>query len=124
MTAEVFPFFSPMPEPLPLYETLETRLLEEFPDMRIRVTKTQISFSNRYGFACASLPLRRRKGWPAVCLILSFGLPFRLDSPRIAMAAEPYPNRWTHHVCLQDAGEIDGELLGWIREAYAFSARK
>jgi hypothetical protein len=88
------------------------------------VQKTQISFSCRYNFAFASLPIRRRKGWPKHCVIVSFGLFDRLASPRIAVAVEPYPNRWTHHVIISDERELDAELMGWIAEAHAFSQSK
>jgi len=47
-----------------------------------------------------------------------------VDSPRIAAKTEPYPNRWTHHVVIWDASEIDAELLGWLAEARAFSDAK
>ncbi|MFR6217731.1 MAG: DUF5655 domain-containing protein [Enterocloster bolteae] len=39
-------------------------------------------------------------------------------------ATEPYPNRWTHHVIVQSADEIDDKLMGWIREAYEFALVK
>ena len=35
---------------------------------------------------------------------------------------EPYPNRWTHHVMIGSAEEIDQELLGWLWEAAQFAA--
>lgn len=63
-------------------------------------------------------------GCPEVFLILSFGLRYRLDSPRVAAAAEPYPNRWTHHVIVSDRGQIDDELMGWLREAHDFALIK
>ncbi|MDE6880134.1 MAG: hypothetical protein K2P20_02115, partial [Oscillospiraceae bacterium] len=39
-------------------------------------------------------------------------------------AVEPYPNRWTHHVLVASAEEINGELMGWVKEAAAFSRGK
>ena len=44
--------------------------------------------------------------------------------PRIWQAVEPYPNRWTHHVLVSDESQLDGELLGWVKEAAAFAAVK
>lgn len=55
---------------------------------------------------------------------MSFGLPYQKVSPRIAQSVEAYPNRWTHHVIVERAEEIDAELLGWIGEAYQFSIVK
>ena len=51
-------FFEKAPLALPLYAAFEAALLARFPDTEIRVQKTQISFSQRHGFACVSLPRR------------------------------------------------------------------
>lgn len=115
-------FFDPMPRALPLYEGLSGKLLTAFPNVSVKVQKTQITFREKYGFAFVSL--RRMKGCPEVFLILSFGLSHRLSSSRVAVAVEPYPNRWTHHVIISDKSQIDGELMGWLREAHDFALTK
>lgn len=117
-------FFDKMPAILPVYARLREQLAAAYPDLGIRVGKSQISFRNRYGFAAASLPWRRVKGWPAEYLLVTFGLARRLDDPRIAQAVEPYPNRWTHHVLVQTPEEVDETLLRWIDEAYWFAQSK
>ena len=117
-------FFDKMPAMLPVYARLREQLEAAYPDLGIRVGKSQISFRNRYGFAAASLPWRRVKGWLAEYLLVSFGLSRRLDDPRIAQAVEPYPNRWTHHVLVQTPEEVDETLLRWIDEAYWFAQSK
>lgn len=117
-------FFDKMPAILPVYARLREQLAAAYPDLGIRVGKSQISFRNRYGFAAASLPWRRVKGWPAEYLLVTFGLAQRLDDPRIAQAVEPYPNRWTHHVLVQTPEEVDETLLRWIDEAYWFAQSK
>lgn len=106
-----------------LYEILEARMEEAFPDATVKVQKSQISFYARHLFA-ASLPVRRKKGWPAHCLLVTFGLSHRVDHPRIAVAVEPYPNRWTHHVVVSEPEEIDGQLMDWLREAHDFALIK
>ena len=55
---------------------------------------------------------------------MTFGLSYRLASPRIWQAVEPYPNRWTHHMLVSDETQLDDELMGWIKEAAAFAAAK
>ena len=62
-----------------------------------------------------SIPVRRKKGWPEHCLLISFGLGRQVADPRIAVAAEPYPGRWTHHVVLSRPEELDETLLAWLR---------
>ena len=86
--------------------------------------KSQISFYGRHLFAAASLPVRRKKSWPEHCIVVTIGLSHRLDSPRVAVATEPYPGRWTHHILLSDETQIDGELLGWLRESWEFAESK
>jgi len=125
MNADILFFFNDHMDALPLYERLEGLILEQIPDVKIKVSKTQISFSNKRGFAFVSFnPCRRAKERPEVWMTITFGLSYRKDSPRIDAATEPYPNRWTHHVMVSSEEEIDGELMGWIREAAEFSASK
>lgn len=118
-------FFARDPLMLPACRVLEGRILAEISaDVLIRVQKTQVTFSDRRVFGCASIPIRRRRGWPRHCLMVTFGLAHRLDAPRVAVATEPYPDRWTHHVLVEHADEIDDELMAWLREAHAFSLSK
>ena len=113
------------PEALPLYEALEGRILVEVDGVRIKVQKSQITFYNRRLFACASFARVRRKAeLPPCWLVVTVGLARRLDSPRVAVATEPYPGRWTHHIVISDPAEVDDELMGWVREAAAFAAAK
>ena len=122
--ADVLAYFSGKPEELALYETVYAQLCRAFPEASVKVQKSQISFYGRHLFAAASLPLRRKKDWPRQCLLVSFGLGFRLDSPRIALSTEPYPRRWTHHVVVARPEEIDEELLGWLEAAWRFAEEK
>lgn len=124
MTPELLQFFAPMPAALPLYQAVEGRILNELEHVNIQVKKTQITFKNRYGFAYVSLPARKLKGRPETCIIVTFGLPYRLEDARIFVATEPYPNRWTHHVIMERAEEMDDQLMGWIRDSYGFSMVK
>ena len=125
MNADILFFFNDHMDAFPLYERLEELILEQIPDVKIKVSKTQISFSNKRGFAFASFnPCRKAKERPDIWMTVTFGLSYRKESPRIDVATEPYPNRWTHHVMVSNVAEIDGELMGWIREAAEFSASK
>ena len=125
MTSEELLFFNEMPDALPIYEAFRNRVTEEIPDVRIDVKKTQISFSNKRMFACVSfIKARRAKDRPSPYLVVTFGLVHQAQSPRIDVATEAYPNRWTHHVTVGTPEEIDDELMAWVREAAAFSAGK
>lgn len=125
MNQDILYFFDIHPGALPLYELFEQRLLSEIENVNIKVQKTQISFSNKYNFAFVSfLPVRKAKERPKDYIVITFGLGYRAESPRIDVASEPYPNRWTHHVVISNPEEIDEELMGWVKEAAAFSASK
>ncbi len=118
-------FFNEKPQALPLYEAFEGRLLSELEGVNIRVQKTQITLSNRRVFGAVSfLPARRAKDRPDPYITITLGLNRREGSPRVDQASEPYPGRWTHHLVIGSAEEIDGELMAWVREAYDFAAAK
>ena len=113
------------PDALPLYEALEGRILEEIPGVRIKVQKSQITFYNKHLFACVSYARVRKKAQLPPCyMVVTVGLARKVESPRIAVATEPYPGRWTHHIVVSSLEEIDDELMGWVKEAAAFAAAK
>lgn len=125
MSPEILFFFDKHLPALPLYKAFEAAVLEAVPEAAIKVQKTQITFSNRHGFAFVSfLPARRAKDRPEHYITVTLGLNRRLDSLRVDKVSEPYPGRWTHHLLLSSQEEVDGELLGWVREAAAFAAGK
>ena len=122
--ADLLFYFDGRPLELSLYETLFAALDAAFPQASVNVQKSQISFYGRHLFAASSLTVRRKKTWPEHCILVTFGLSHRVEDPRIAVAVEPYPNRWTHHVLVTRAEELDGELMGWLEEAYQFALIK
>lgn len=115
MTLETMLFFQKAPGLLPLYEAVESAILTRCPGTDILVQKSQIAFTVKRRFAFVSLRGQR--------LIVTFGLRERVMSPRVLQAVEPYPGRWTHHVWVRTAEEVDGELLGWIETAWLLAGR-
>ena len=125
MNQDLLCFFDGKPQELALYEAFEQEVLSWNQDVKIKVQKTQIAFSNRHNFAFVSfLPVRKAKERPEVYIVVTFGLGYCAESPRIDGAVEPYPGRFTHHVLVSGTGEVDDELMGWVKEAAAFSAGK
>lgn len=125
MNVDVLRFFDQNPAALSLYETFEKRVLEETGEIEIKVQKMQISFYHKHMFACVSFAkVRKAKERPETYIVVTFGLSHKVESPRIDVATEPYPGRWTHHVLIASEEEIDEELLGWVKEAEAFAVRK
>ena len=70
MDEQVLLFFDKVPDALPLYAELERRILAEYPDTRIKVQKTQISFYNRHLFACVSFAKVRKKQTALTAILL------------------------------------------------------
>lgn len=122
MTPEELLFFASKPAMLPVYQALRHQLLTAHPEVGIRVTKTQISFQNRYLFAVASF--QRVPGCPREHLLVTFGLGAPIHNPRIAVVTEVSPRRWTHHVVVTAPEELDEELMDWLEEAYQFALIK
>lgn len=114
-------FWDKHPQLYPLYESLRTTLREKYPDMRIKVSKTQISFYNKHMFAMASPPSRRKKDWPKEFMMVSFGLLGREESAIVAVSVEAYPGRWTHHVIVEKREDLSEELFELLDKAYTFS---
>ena len=118
-------FFHDHQDVLKLYLAFEDLLYNAFPNIGKRVQKTQITFSNRFVFACVSFAqVKRKSELPKGYMVITLGLPAPLDSDRVAVKTEPYPNRWTHHIVISKPEELDKELFSWIRDAYAFAEAK
>ena len=72
-------FFEVMPGALPLYEQLLELVRQTVGPFSIRVQKTQITWSNRYVFACISFAkVRPAKLRPQTYLVVTFGLDHRV----------------------------------------------
>ncbi len=118
-------FFDRHQDALELYQAFEDMIYGAFPNVSKRVQKTQITFSNRHVFACVSFARVKRKAeLPEGYMVVTLGLPAPLDSDRVAVRTEPYPDRWTHHIVISKPEELDQELFSWISDAYAFAEAK
>lgn len=83
----------------------------------VRVTRSQVAFRRRRGFAYVWLPGRWLRH-PPVHTVLSVALPERLDSPRVREAVPVTRTLWMHHVPIDAPGAVDGEVEAWLRRAY------
>lgn len=118
-------FFDGHQKALDTDRSFEELLYDTFPSVHKRVQKTQITFTNRHVFACVSFARVKRKAeLPDGYLVITLGLPAPLRSDRVAVKTEPYPGRWTHHIVISRPGELDEELVSWIRDAYTFADAK
>lgn len=82
----------------------------------VRVSRSQIAFRARTGFAYAWRPDRYVRS--DVPLVLSVALDRRLDSPRFTQVAHPAPTVWMHHLEVRTREQLDAEVAAWLRAAY------
>lgn len=75
MNPDVFMFFDQHQGILPLYEAFAGKLMARFPDTKMKMQKTQITFSNRHVYACISfLRVKKKTELPASYFVLTLGL--------------------------------------------------
>jgi Domain of unknown function (DUF5655) len=84
----------------------------------MRVTKSQVAFRNRLAFAWTWMPAQYVHGKVAP-LVLTIDLHRRDSSPRWKQVVEPRPGLFTHHLEIHSAEDVDDEVLGFLREAWA-----
>lgn len=122
---DIMMFFDQHQAVYPLYEHFQEKLLSQFPETKVKVQKSQISFSNRHLYACVSfLRVKKKAELPGNYFVLTLGLPMPLESNRVAAKTEPYPGRWTTHFVISDLSDMNEELFGWIESAYCFAQIK
>jgi Domain of unknown function (DUF5655) len=85
-------------------------------DVRVVVSKSQVAFRARRGFAYAWAPARYVHS--DVPLVLSLAMRDQLPSPRFKEVAHPSPSTWMHHLELRLVRDVDREVIGWLTRAY------
>jgi hypothetical protein len=108
-------FFQGSPRGLAVYEAVVDAVASIGP-AEIRVSKSQIAFRRRKGFAYVWRPDRYLK--TDVPAVLSFGYPRQLHSRRFKEVVQAAPKVWMHHLELRDRAEVDAEVRGWLAAAY------
>ncbi|QSR31082.1 hypothetical protein CFI00_11350 [Nocardioides sp. S5] len=82
----------------------------------VRVSRSQVAFRRRTGFAYLWRPGQYvASDVPAV---LSIALPREVASPRWKEVVHPSARAWMHHLELRTPCEVDAEVRDWLGEAY------
>lgn len=118
--ADVEAFFEGHPDALAVYRSVRS-MAEAIGSIDVRVTRSQVAFRRRRGFAYLWLPGR----WlakPAAEVVLSIALGRRDESPRFKQVVQPARDVWMHHLEVRASGEIDDEVRGWLEEAFEHAA--
>ena len=122
---DVLLFFDKHQTAFSLYEVFADKIESRFPDTKMKVQKSQITFSNRHVYAGVSfLRVKKKAELPDDYFVLTLGLPYPLESGRVAVKTEPYPGRWTTHILISSISDLDEELFEWVAQAYEFSEKK
>jgi len=96
-------------------------VIESLGPAGLRIGKSQISFRRRKAFAWVWVPGRYLRG-KTVPLVLTLSFRRRDGSPRWKQIVEPAPGRFTHHLELYSAADIDDEVRDWLQEAWGEAA--
>jgi hypothetical protein len=100
---------------LAVYEKVRA-IVDRLGPFDVRVSKSQVAFRRRRGFAYLWMPGKYlRKPTAEVVLSIALG---RLDeSRRFKEVVHPAPAHWMHHLEIHGLGDVDEEVADWLREA-------
>ena len=109
-------FFADTPLGVQIHDAVCAALADHDPPVEVRVSKSQVAFRARRGFAWLWRPPMYLRN-PAADVVLSIALERKDPSPRFKEVVHPSPGFWQHHLELHDVSDIDGEVVAWLREA-------
>ena len=108
--------FEGFPETVALFHRVE-EAVSAIGDASVTVTKSQVAFRRRKGFAYVWRPGQYVDS--EVPAVLSIALPREAKSDRFKEVVHPSANVGMHHIELRDASQVDDEIRAWLSEAYA-----
>lgn len=94
-------------------------ILAEAGAVDVRVTRSQIAYRRRRGFAYLWLPERTLGPRAAGIVVLSIALGRHDPSSRFKEVVKVSPHHWMHHVELRDPADVDAQVAAWLLEAAA-----
>lgn len=107
--------FAGFPDSRAVYDAV-ARAVADLGEATVRVTKSQVAFRRRRGFAYVWRPGQYvRSEVPAV---LSIATPYAIDSDRFKSVVPVSARLWMHHLEVTRPEEIDAEVLDWLAAAY------
>jgi hypothetical protein len=109
-------YFAGYPVAAAVFERVR-RVVEGFGEAEVRVSRSQVAFRRRRGFAYVWVP-GKYLAKPAAEVVVSFALDRRDPSGRFKQVVQPAPGQWMHHLEVRRPSEVDEEVQAWLREAY------
>jgi hypothetical protein len=111
-------FFKGRPQSFRLFRLVRT-YIHSLGECKMKVSRTQISFSNRRQFAWVWLPQVWTNSRPEGSITLSFRSNHLVRDKSIVEVVETYPGRWMHHVVIDGTSGFSSQVKAWIRRSYA-----
>jgi len=115
-TTDVDEFFAGRDRARQIYERVAAVIMQIGP-ATTRVSKSQIAFRRKTGFASVWTPDRYLSNTD-VPLVLTVLLRRRDTSGRWKEVVEPGDGRFTHHMELREPEDVDQQVAGWLEEAW------
>jgi hypothetical protein len=109
------PFAGKPPRVRELFDLIR-QTVETFGPVTVVPYRDRVAFMVRVRFAGVA----PRRAWVDV----DFWLPRREDSPRLRRVETLSPSTHVHCVRVTDPADVDGQLVGWLREAYAVGCQE
>lgn len=112
--------FDGHPDALAAFRAVEV-MVRSIGVAQVAVSRTQVTFRRRRGFAYVWAPgrwLRR----PAAEAVLSIALGRHIESPRFKQVVQPAPSTWMHHLEIRSLDDLDEEVRSWLAEAWEGAA--
>lgn len=107
---------------LEIFHIIKT-YIESLGEVRMKSTRSQISFPVKNQFAWIWLPTLKLKDRPAKYIVLSFSVGNQIMHEKIVESVEPYPGRWMHHVIVQNKNDFSNAVPNWLKEEYRFGMK-
>lgn len=109
MNTEAGHFVGKDPSVQKIYKKL-IKATSRFGPVKIEPKQTSIHLANRFGFA----GIYTRRNY----IHLELHLDHKLDSRRVVKVDQASPNRFHHTIKISSVGEVDKELIIWLKDAY------
>ena len=93
-------------------------MVEQHGPFEVRVSKSQVAFWRKRGFAYLWRPGQYLKH-PQAEVVLSIALGRLVESARFKEVAHPTPAHWIHHLEIHNLTDLDNEVADWLRVAAA-----
>ncbi|MBX0332171.1 hypothetical protein K3G39_02870 [Pontibacter sp. HSC-14F20] len=115
----IIEFFKGRESLLKLFRLLR-QVIERNYSPEIKVSKTQISFGERYKYIWVWLPQMWVVKRPEGSLALTIVTGEKLSSDRIVESVQPKKGYWTHHMIIENEKGIDDQIEDLIKKSYDF----